>query len=128
MTAPANETLTLLLIEDDAGDAFLVEELLSEADNPPKIIWWWRSMARAGSALTEDVQCVLVDLSLPDASGLEALEQVLSMAPHADVLVLRPERHPRRVEAVAARRPGSPCVKQDVERPWPCRWRRSLTR
>ncbi|MEV0969066.1 response regulator [Microtetraspora glauca] len=27
--------LTLLLIEDDPGDAFLVEELLSEADNPP---------------------------------------------------------------------------------------------
>ncbi|GAA3420889.1 PP2C family protein-serine/threonine phosphatase [Streptosporangium vulgare] len=114
MTAPANETLTLLLIEDDAGDAFLVEELLSEADNPPKIIWV-RSMAESRERLTEDVQCVLVDLSLPDASGLEALEQVLSMAPHAAVLVLTGlnDTHVG-VEAVAAGAQDF-LVKQDVE-------------
>ncbi|GIH91466.1 PP2C family protein-serine/threonine phosphatase [Planobispora siamensis] len=87
MTAPPNETLTLLLIEDDAGDAFLVEELLSEAENPPKIIWV-RSLAESRIRLTDEVRCVIVDLSLPDASGLEALQQVLAMAPEAAVLVL----------------------------------------
>ncbi|MEU8202545.1 SpoIIE family protein phosphatase [Streptosporangium sp. NPDC049046] len=114
MTAPANETLTLLLIEDDAGDAFLVEELLSEADNPPKIIWV-RSLAESRERLTEDVRCVLVDLSLPDATGLEALEQVLSMAPHAAVLVLTGlnDTHVG-VEAVAAGAQDF-LVKQDVE-------------
>ncbi|MGC5014673.1 PP2C family protein-serine/threonine phosphatase [Streptosporangium sp. DT93] len=114
MTAPANETLTLLLIEDDAGDAFLVEELLGEAEQPPKIIWV-RSMAESRERLTEDVQCVLVDLSLPDASGLEALEQVLSMAPHAAVLVLTGlnDTHVG-VEAVAAGAQDF-LVKQDVE-------------
>ena len=49
VTANSIETLTLLLIEDDAGDAFLVEELLSEAEAPPKIIWV-RSMAREPGA------------------------------------------------------------------------------
>ncbi|MEU3165943.1 SpoIIE family protein phosphatase [Streptosporangium sp. NPDC006930] len=114
MTAPANETLTLLLIEDDAGDAFLVEELLSQADNPPKIIWV-RSLAESLERLTEDVRCVLVDLSLPDATGLEALEQVLSMAPHAAVLVLTGlnDTHVG-VEAVAAGAQDF-LVKQDVE-------------
>ncbi|MFI6508556.1 PP2C family protein-serine/threonine phosphatase [Streptosporangium sp. NPDC050855] len=114
MTAPANETLTLLLIEDDAGDAFLVEELLSEAEQPPKIIWV-RTMAESRERLTDDVQCVLVDLSLPDATGLEALEQVLSMAPHAAVLVLTGlnDTHVG-VEAVAAGAQDF-LVKQDVE-------------
>ncbi|MBB2913471.1 serine phosphatase RsbU (regulator of sigma subunit) [Streptosporangium becharense] len=114
MTAPPNETLTLLLIEDDAGDAFLVEELLGETENPPKIIWV-RSLAESLERLTEDVHCVLVDLSLPDATGLEALEQVLSAAPHAAVLVLTGlnDTHVG-VEAVAAGAQDF-LVKQDVE-------------
>ena len=87
MTATLSETLTLLLIEDDDGDAFLVEELLRQAEAPPKITWV-RSLAETRAKLTSEIQCVLVDLSLPDATGLEALEQVLAMAPHAAVLVL----------------------------------------
>ncbi|GIH77358.1 PP2C family protein-serine/threonine phosphatase [Planobispora longispora] len=114
MTAPPNETLTLLLIEDDSGDAFLVEELLSEAENPPKITWV-RSLAEARVRLTDEVRCVLVDLSLPDASGLEALEQVLAMAPHAAVLVLTGlnDSHVG-VEAVSAGAQDF-LVKQDID-------------
>ncbi|MFD1940179.1 PP2C family protein-serine/threonine phosphatase [Nonomuraea mangrovi] len=77
----------LLLIEDDAGDAFLVEELLQEVEKPPRITWV-RSMAEAKERFTRDIQCVLVDLSLPDASGMEALRHVLAMAPDVAVLVL----------------------------------------
>ncbi|TDD46839.1 fused response regulator/phosphatase [Nonomuraea terrae] len=87
MTANLSETLTLLLIEDDDGDAFLVEELLKQAVAPPKI-FRARSLEEAKSKLTADIQCVLVDLSLPDASHLEALEEVLALAPHTAVLVL----------------------------------------
>lgn len=78
---------TVLLIEDDAQDALLVEELLAGTEAPPKIIWA-RSLAEGRSRLADDVQCVLVDLSLPDANGLEALRQVLDMAPDTAVLVL----------------------------------------
>ncbi|MBG0833486.1 SpoIIE family protein phosphatase [Planomonospora sp. ID67723] len=114
MTAPPNETLTLLLIEDDAGDAFLVEELLSEAENPPKIIWV-RSLAESRVRLTDEVRCVLVDLSLPDADGLTALQQVLEMAPHAAVLVLTGlnDSHVG-VEAVSAGAQDF-LVKQDID-------------
>lgn len=87
MTANLAETLTLLLIEDDDGDAFLVEELLKQAVAPPKI-FRARSLEEARAKLTPQIQCVLVDLSLPDASRLEALEAVLAVAPHAAVLVL----------------------------------------
>lgn len=87
MTANLSETLTLLLIEDDDGDAFLVEELLNQAEAPPTI-FRARSLQEAKDRLGPQIQCVLVDLSLPDASRLEALEEVLALAPHAAVLVL----------------------------------------
>ncbi|MGR6914625.1 PP2C family protein-serine/threonine phosphatase [[Actinomadura] parvosata] len=88
MTANLSETLTLLLIEDDDGDAFLVEELLKQAVAPPKI-HRARSLREARAKLTSQIQCVLVDLSLPDASRLEALDEVLAVAPpHTAVLVL----------------------------------------
>ncbi|ETK31165.1 magnesium or manganese-dependent protein phosphatase [Microbispora sp. ATCC PTA-5024] len=108
------DQLSLLLIEDDAGDAFLVEELLAGAERPPKITWA-RSLAEGRARLTDDVRCVLVDLSLPDASGLEALEQVLAMAPDTAVLVLTGLADaPIGVDAVAAGAQDF-LVKQDVD-------------
>ncbi|MBP2707096.1 fused response regulator/phosphatase [Microbispora sp. RL4-1S] len=108
------DQLVLLLIEDDAGDAFLVEELLAGAERPPKITWA-RSLSEARERLTPDVRCVLVDLSLPDAMGLEALEQVLSMAPDTAVLVLTglDDAHVG-IDAVAAGAQDF-LVKQDVD-------------
>lgn len=114
MTATLSETLTLLLIEDDDGDAFLVEELLRQAEAPPRITWV-RSLEETKAELTSKIQCVLVDLSLPDATGLEALEQVLEMAPHAAVLVLTGLRDVH--VGVAAVQAGAQdyLVKQDVD-------------
>jgi serine phosphatase RsbU (regulator of sigma subunit) len=114
VTATLSETLTLLLIEDDDGDAFLVEELLGQAEAPPRITWV-RSLAETRAELTSKIQCVLVDLSLPDATGLEALEQVLAMAPHAAVLVLTGLRDVH--VGVAAVQAGAQdyLVKQDVD-------------
>ncbi|MBO3750820.1 SpoIIE family protein phosphatase [Streptosporangiaceae bacterium NEAU-GS5] len=80
--------LTILLIEDDPQDAFLVEQLLADAPGPPKIIWV-RSIAEGQPHLTAPgIHCVFVDLSLPDASGLEALQEVLAVAPDTAILVL----------------------------------------
>ncbi|MBT2230898.1 PP2C family protein-serine/threonine phosphatase [Nonomuraea sp. NEAU-A123] len=114
MTATLNETLTLLLIEDDDGDAFLVEELLKQAEAPPRITWV-RSLEEGKAKLDSRIQCVLVDLSLPDATGLEALEQVLAAAPHAAVLVLTGLRDAH--VGVAAVKAGAQdyLVKQDVD-------------
>ncbi|MEV4837481.1 SpoIIE family protein phosphatase [Nonomuraea sp. NPDC049486] len=114
MTATLNETLTLLLVEDDAGDAFLVEELLKQAEAPPRITWV-RSLEETKAQLGPQIQCVLVDLSLPDATGLEALEHVLDLAPHAAVLVLTGLRDVH--VGVAAVQAGAQdyLVKQDVD-------------
>lgn len=78
----------VLLVEDDPGDALLVEELV--ADSALKMrLQWVRSMAEAREALAFEVpDCVLLDLHLPDAQGLEAMTMVRSHADHVAVVVL----------------------------------------
>ncbi|MFV2177376.1 PP2C family protein-serine/threonine phosphatase [Actinomadura sp. LOL_016] len=107
-------SLRLLLVEDDPGDAFLFEELLTEV-RPGVEITVARTLAEALEAIRPELQCVIVDLSLPDAQELDALRQVLDHAPHTAVLVLtgRVDTHVG-VEAVAAGAQDY-LVKQDVD-------------
>jgi serine phosphatase RsbU (regulator of sigma subunit) len=80
---------TLLLVEDDPGDVVLVEELLADSGLRATLTWA-RSLAEAKERLSRDgiPGCILLDLHLPDAHGLEAVTQLLSAAPVAPVVVL----------------------------------------
>ncbi|TDB87151.1 response regulator [Actinomadura sp. KC216] len=104
----------LLLVEDDPGDAFLFEELLTEAQ-PGVRITVATTLAEALEALRPEIRCVIVDLALPDAEGLDALRQVRGHSPDAAVLVLTglADEH-LGVEAVAAGAQDY-LVKQDVD-------------
>ncbi|MEV5708357.1 SpoIIE family protein phosphatase [Actinoallomurus sp. NPDC052274] len=84
---PGDGKLEILLIEDDPGDAFLFEELLDE-ELPDAAIIQARTLREARERLRPGVHCVVADLSLPDAEGLDLLRQVLDMAPRSAVLVL----------------------------------------
>jgi CheY-like chemotaxis protein len=92
----------VLLVEDDEGDAFLVRELLLDAGSE-MLLSRARTLAEARLALPGEVDCVLLDLGLPDSDGLEALRAVLEVAPSIAVLVLTglADEH-RGTEAVAA--------------------------
>jgi serine phosphatase RsbU (regulator of sigma subunit) len=79
--------LNVVLVEDDVGDAFLVQELLREADAQIETVWY-RTLTEAADGLRATSTCVLLDLHLPDASGLDGLRSVLKLAPHAAVVVL----------------------------------------
>lgn len=79
--------IDLLLIEDDPGDAFLVEEQLDMAGANVRITVA-HSLAEAARRLVPGTQCVLMDLQLPDAFGIDGLKQVLAMAPEAAIVVL----------------------------------------
>ncbi|MGI5211875.1 PP2C family protein-serine/threonine phosphatase [Plantactinospora sp. CA-290183] len=83
---PPGERLRVLLIEDDEGDAFLVQELLTEADAAIDLLLA-TSLTEARSQIG-GVDCVLLDLGLPDAQGLDGLRQVLGMSSGAAVCVL----------------------------------------
>ena len=77
----------LVLIEDDEGDAVLVEALLEDVgDDRP--LGWFRSLADARVALATGPQCVLLDLGLPDSDGDAAVRHVVRQAPEAAVVVL----------------------------------------
>jgi serine phosphatase RsbU (regulator of sigma subunit) len=80
------DRIRVLLIEDDDGDALLVEEFLLDA-GAPFILSRARSLADARHALT-GAGCVLLDLQLPDARGLHGVTWLQEKCPDLAVVVL----------------------------------------
>ncbi|MCP2276834.1 Serine phosphatase RsbU, regulator of sigma subunit [Nocardia amikacinitolerans] len=79
---------TMLLVEDDPGDALLVEELVADAAQGLRLEWV-RTLAEAGERLRVSVpDCVLLDLHLPDAQGLEALARIRAYNDQVAVVVM----------------------------------------
>jgi len=81
-------TTELLLIEDDAGDAALVQAYLDDDALGAWHVRWAKDLAAALPLLASQPACVLLDLHLPDGVGLEPLKMVLREAPRAAVVVL----------------------------------------
>ncbi|MGQ0632624.1 MAG: response regulator [Sporichthyaceae bacterium] len=79
--------LQVVLIEDDDGDAFLVQEYLSEAAGGVELRWA-KTIAAARELISPDTDCVLLDLGLPDAVGFSGLDAILERCPRAAVIVL----------------------------------------
>ncbi|OBA96202.1 fused response regulator/phosphatase [Mycobacteriaceae bacterium 1482268.1] len=80
--------LSVLLVEDDRGDALLVEELIADAEADISCAWA-QSVSQAERELARShPDCVLLDLNLPDASGFTALERVKEADPNIPIVVL----------------------------------------
>jgi serine phosphatase RsbU (regulator of sigma subunit) len=93
--------LRVLLVEDDDGDAILVEDLLEETA-ATVVLQHVRTLAEAVAA-AHDHDCALLDLDLPDASGIEALRALRSADDELAILVLTGLADERRgIEALAA--------------------------
>ncbi|MQY29529.1 hypothetical protein NRB56_51200 [Nocardia sp. RB56] len=77
----------MLLIEDDPADALLVEALVEDGDLGIRLDWV-RSVSEGVEYLRDRTpDCVLLDLNLPDAQGLEALGQVRAVSDAAVVVL-----------------------------------------
>ena len=73
----------VLLVEDDEGDAFLVRELLLDAGSRRRAVAGLGQPRRGGpSRWPGDVDCVLLDLGLPDARGWTACSRARDAPQH----------------------------------------------
>jgi serine phosphatase RsbU (regulator of sigma subunit) len=81
------ERIGVLLVEDDEGDALLVQDELAEV-LPQAVIVRCRTIGEALAARDQAIDCVLLDLGLPDASGLDAVATLRSALPAVPLIVL----------------------------------------
>ena len=85
----ADGPVRILLVEDNPGDARLLREQLREAASLPfelvhaERLSDGRDRARDGGA-----DIVLLDLSLPDAQGLDTVRSMMEAAPEVPIIVL----------------------------------------
>ncbi|HEX2049457.1 MAG TPA: EAL domain-containing protein [Actinomycetota bacterium] len=80
---------TVLLVEDNAGDALLVRQMLGEAWVSSFELVHVDSLHRAQEHLSaHPASCVLLDLGLPDATGVDVVARVRERAPETPIIVL----------------------------------------
>ena len=79
----------ILLVEDNPGDALLVETLLEEITDTRFHVHHEPRLDHALTYLKENaVDCVLLDLSLPDSEGLPSVQVIHNSAPATPIVVL----------------------------------------
>jgi PAS domain S-box-containing protein len=81
--------LTVLLVEDNAGDARLLIEYLSEAPGNPFVLEHVELLSDGLDRLQKGgIALVLLDLSLPDSFGLETFARTHAAAPELPIIVM----------------------------------------
>lgn len=91
-------TSHILLIEDNPGDARLILELLKETGDMH--LSSWQSTLEDGLRALEDApaDAVLLDLGLPDSTGLTAVQQLGAAHPRLPVIILTGNRQEQLAE------------------------------
>ena len=81
--------LTVLLVEDNAAEARLLEEHLAELPpQHPIALVWVETVAQAAAELShKNFDAMLLDLSLPDSMGLDTVDKANELAPRIPVIV-----------------------------------------
>ncbi len=80
---------TVLLVEDNPADARLLKEILADA-GPTDLTMIWTERLGDGLARLRagGVDVVLLDLSLPDATGMDTVTRTHAAAPEVPIVVL----------------------------------------
>src|SRR2546423_13795633 len=83
-----NTSINILVVEDNAGDFFLVKEYLQESF-PLSNVFHADTLQSAFSTLdNNDIDVILLDLTLPDDSGISTFRHVHAKVEQIPIIVL----------------------------------------
>ncbi|HLX81987.1 MAG TPA: EAL domain-containing protein [Burkholderiales bacterium] len=86
---PNGDRHTVLLIEDNPGDARLIREMIAEDPEAPFELYCAERLAHGLDFLaSRPAGLVLLDLSLPDSLGIETFAKVFAHSPAVPIIVL----------------------------------------
>ena len=110
---------TVLVVEADPADARLIQEALAGSEGGHFRV---ELVSRLSDALArlgrEEIELVLLDLTLPDSSGVEAFDQVRQSAPTALVVVLSAASDEETARRAVQRGAYDYLVKSQVDAHW----------
>lgn len=112
------ESLTILVAEDDPADLLIAQELLDDSPLEATVICVTTAGQAAAEVTAGDIDCILLDLHLPDLHGLGALGEWLETVPQTAVVVMTGLND--RAAGLAAVQAGAQdyLVKGEVEPQW----------
>ncbi|MEO0826125.1 MAG: ATP-binding protein [Cyanobacteria bacterium J06642_9] len=113
----SNDVIQVLLVEDNAADAYLLRKFLSAVEHIE--LTQVERLDVAIRCLRDNCfGAILLDLSLPDSRGLETVKKIHTAAPEIPILVLTGLDDEE--IAIAALREGAQdyLVKGDIQRTW----------
>ncbi len=83
------ESVSVLLVEDNPGEARLTQEMLSDVREGEFVLTHVETLKEAVALLNRrDFDAVLLDLSLPDATEIEAVQVITAERPDIPFVVL----------------------------------------
>lgn len=83
------DKISILIVEDNPGDSLLIKEYLGERQSISAEIMEAETLESALGLLAHyDFDVVLLDLSLPDSSGLDTVRRLITKFPEVPVIVL----------------------------------------
>ncbi len=83
--------IRVLLIEDNPGDRFLIQEYLGEIQSTKFIVTWVDSLAKAIAEKqlgSSDIDVILLDLTLPDSMGFDTFREVYDIFIGIPIIIL----------------------------------------
>jgi two-component system sensor histidine kinase UhpB len=84
-----SENFTILLVEDNAADQYLLEQMLLSSRLSIKKIYIAPTIKEAIHLLeTSEINFVLLDLTLPDSFGLDSLKNIQTLIQRIPVIIL----------------------------------------
>jgi len=88
LTMLLNTAINILMVEDNTGDQFLLSELLNVSDITIKKLFSAIRLDNALAQLNEPIDIILLDLSLPDSTGISTFNTIFKHAGKIPVVIL----------------------------------------